>query len=316
MVTAYGREDLLRSAEGIGIEDVLVKPVSASTLFEGVSQALGASSDAAAHPPESTAEAEFAMARIAGAHLLLAEDNDLNQEVAKALLEGVGLRVDIASDGQQAVDRVRAHDYDLVLMDVQMPGIDGLEATRLIRAEPHRADLPIIAMTANAMASDREDCLRAGMNDHVAKPIDPARLFDVLQQWIRPRPGLGSDGGGTAVTYNTAEGGPSLPALPGIDVATGLSRLMGRQDVYLRLLQRFADHHRHAAEQARAALSQGDAGTALRLAHTVKGLAGHIGAIDLQAAASQLEEALRQPNAIKLVQVIDTLGEGVAHRGP
>jgi two-component system sensor histidine kinase/response regulator len=161
MVTAYGREELLKSAEGIGIHDVLIKPVSPSTLFECVSQALGEVRDTPSPSAESAAEAEDILAPVTGAHLLLVEDNELNQEVAKALLEGAGLHVDIASDGQQAVDRVQAHDYDLVLMDMQMPGMDGLEATRRIRAGHHRADVPIIAMTANAMASDRDACLRA-----------------------------------------------------------------------------------------------------------------------------------------------------------
>jgi signal transduction histidine kinase/DNA-binding response OmpR family regulator len=309
MVTAYGREDLLKSAAGIGISDVLIKPVSASTLFECVSHALGASRDALPHRPEPTAGAESILAPVAGAHLLLVEDNDLNQEVARALLEGAGLRVDIAADGQQAVDRVQAHDYDLVLMDMQMPVMDGLEATRLIRADQRWADLPIIAMTANALASDREDCLRAGMNDHVAKPIDPACLFDTLRQWIRPRPGLGgaagdqagpdpspgSERGGSISVAEVAEA--SLPALPGIDVSDGLRHTMGRQDVYLKLLRKFAANYRHAAEQSRTALAQGERDTALRLAHTVKGLAGNVGASVLREAAGQLESALKQPDA-------------------
>ena len=297
MVTAYGREDLLKSAEGIGISDVLIKPVSASTLFECVSQALGASRDALPHRPEPTAGAESTLAPVAGAHLLLVEDNDLNQEVAQALLEGAGLRVDIASDGRQAVDMVAAHDYDLVLMDMQMPGMDGLEATRLIRADQRWADLPIIAMTANAMASDREECLRAGMNDHVAKPIDPARLFDTLRQWIRPRPGLGGAVGDQASPAITPAAEAPLPALPGIDVSAGLSHTMGRQDVYLKLLRKFAANYRHAAEQSRTALAQGDRDTALRLAHTIKGLAGNVGAVVLREAARQLETALKQPDA-------------------
>jgi len=297
MVTAYGREELLKSAEGIGIDNVLIKPVSASTLFECVTQALGASNDALPYLPEPTERGESTLAHVAGAHLLLVEDNDLNQEVAKALLEGAGLLVDLATNGQQAADMVQAHDYDLVLMDVQMPGMDGLEATRLIRASQQRSDLPIIAMTANAMASDREDCLRAGMNDHVAKPINPARLFDTLWQWLRPRPGLGGAVGGQASPAITSVAAAPLPALPGIDVSAGLSRMMGRQDVYLNLLRKFAANYRHAAEHSRTALAQGDRDHALRLAHTVKGLAGNIGALVLQETARQLEVALKQPDA-------------------
>ena len=299
MVTAYGREDLLKSAEGIGIDDVLIKPVSPCTLFECVSQALGANRDALPHRTEPSAEAgaESALAPVAGAHLLLVEDDELNQEVAKALLEGAGLQVDIASHGQQALDMVQARDYDLVLMDMQIPGMDGLEATRRIRADLHRADLPIIAMTANAMASDREECLRAGMNDHVAKPINPAHLFDTLRQWIRPRPGLGADSGTVGQADQVNQEATPLPALPGIDVGKGLGRLMGRQALYFKLLRKFGAHYRDTAAQIRSALAQGDQASAVRLAHTVKGLAGNIGATALQEAADQLETGLKQPEA-------------------
>ncbi len=210
--------------------------------------------------------------------------------------------MDLAADGQQAVDRALSHDYDLVLMDVQMPGMDGLEATQRIRASLQRPGLPIIAMTANAMASDRAACLDAGMNDHVAKPINPAHLFDTLRQWIRPRPGLG-------LTTNASEPAAAptdaaLPALPGIEVADGLRRMLGHRDAYLNLLHKFADYHRHDAAQCRLALAQGDRPTALRLAHTLKGLAGHIGAITLQEAARQLEAALKQPDTVATLPVL------------
>jgi len=296
MVTAYGRDDLLKNAEGIGIHGVLIKPVSGSTLFDSVAQTLGAKGEVQNSSPQHVAdEMASTLAHVAGAHLLLVEDNELNQEVAKDLLEAAGLKVDIACDGQQAVDMVQARDYDLVLMDMQMPKMDGLEATRLIRAGQHQADLPIVAMTANAMSSDREACLLAGMNDHVAKPIDPVRLFETLRQWIRPRPGLGTTAE-NVVKPKTMDK-TSVPDLPGINVSEGLSRMMGRQDLYLRLLQQFANSYRTAAHQIRTELAQGDRDTALRLAHTTKGLAGNIGATTLADAARQLESALKQPPA-------------------
>ncbi len=295
MVTAYGREELLKSADALGVNDVLIKPVSPSMLFECVSRALGAIRDDAPKPQEPPPQAEAALSVVSGARVLLVEDNELNQEVARELLQGAGLVVDVAADGQQAVDRVRAGDYDLVLMDVQMPVMDGLEATRLIRASDDRAGLPIIAMTANASDSDRSACLNAGMNDHVAKPIDPAMLFRTLKLWIQPRPGLGS----AAAPGSEAAPAPGqpLPALPGIDTADGLGRMMGRQDLYLRMLRKFAASNRTVAEQTRAALARGDADSARRLVHTLKGLAGNIGAGALQEAARQLEDGLSPPGS-------------------
>ena len=295
MVTAYGREELLKSADALGVHDVLIKPVSPSMLFECVSRALGAIRDDAPKPQEPPTQAEAALSVVSGARVLLVEDNELNQEVARELLQGAGLVVDIAADGQQAVDKVRAGDYDLVLMDVQMPVMDGLEATRLIRASGDRAGLPIIAMTANASDSDRSACLNAGMNDHVAKPIDPAMLFRTLKLWIQPRPGLGS--GAAPGSQAAPAPGQTLPALPGIDTADGLGRMMGRQDLYLRMLRKFAASNRTVAEQTRAALARGDAGSARRLAHTLKGLAGNIGAGALQEAARQLEDGLSPPGS-------------------
>jgi signal transduction histidine kinase/DNA-binding response OmpR family regulator/HPt (histidine-containing phosphotransfer) domain-containing protein len=296
MVTAYGREELLKSAEALDIQDVLIKPVSPSTLFECVSRALGAIREEAPSLQPVTG-AEAALAGVTGARLLLVEDNELNQEVARELLQGVGLEVDIAADGQQAVDRVKAADYDLVLMDMQMPVMDGLQATRLIRANPDHADLPIVAMTANAMESDRDACLLAGMNDHVAKPIDPDQLFRTLKHWIRPRPGLGAAAAPAAPSQAVTAADLSLPDLPGIDMADGLSRMMGRKDLYLSILRKFAASNRQAAEQARAALAQDDSDSARRLAHTVKGLAGNIGAKALQEAARELEDLLSQSAA-------------------
>ena len=253
----------------------------------------GAGRDETVPRPDATPQTGDALRRIRGAHVLLVEDNELNQEVAQALLDGAGLQVDIASDGQQAVDMVQARSYDLVLMDVQMPVMGGLQATRLIRSQAQHATLPIIAMTANAMTSDREECLRAGMNDHVAKPVNPVVLLNTIGQWIRPRPGVGGDTDETRRLANSAATDLVMPPLPGIDTDDGLSRMMGRKEAYLNLLRKFAAHCRDAAAQCRSAVDGGDVETAARVAHTLKGLAGQIGAHALQTAASQLEAGLR-----------------------
>lgn len=189
LVTAFGREDVMRSAQVQGIADVLIKPVGASVLFDTLVQALA--SDAAYGLPSAPARAQVVAApALHGARVLLVEDNALNQQVAQELLQAAGVQVDLASDGHMAVQQVQRQSYDLVLMDMQMPVMDGLEATRQLRADPRFATLPIVAMTANALEADRQRCLDTyGMNEHLAKPIEPARLWQALQHWIAPRPG-------------------------------------------------------------------------------------------------------------------------------
>ena len=182
LVTAYGRDEVMKQAEQSGIETVLIKPVTSSTLFD--------TSVAVLQPSErpldiAPSAAVVDVARTQGALVLLVEDNEINQEVAFGQLEDAKVQVDLAENGEIAVRMVQAKKYDLVLMDMQMPVMDGLEATRTIRLDPRFEDLPIIAMTANAMAADRDRCLEAGMNDHIAKPIEPEELFRVLAQWIR-----------------------------------------------------------------------------------------------------------------------------------
>jgi two-component system sensor histidine kinase/response regulator len=196
MVTAYGREDVLKQAEENGLENVLVKPVTSSTLFDTIVAVLHARQE-----PSSYVEIapSFEIAQTRGTRVLLVEDNEINQEVAIGLLEDAAIKVDLAENGEIAVRMAGETRYDAVLMDMQMPVMDGIEATRVIRSDPRLQDLPIIAMTANAMASDREQCLKAGMNDHIGKPIDPDELFSVLLRWARPgavevtrEPSLGS----------------------------------------------------------------------------------------------------------------------------
>ena len=182
MVTAYGREEVLKQAEQNGIESVLVKPVTSSTLFDTTLAVLQTSDSS---PHKAPIAAPLDVTRTRGARVLLVEDNEINQEVAMGQLEDAKVDVDLAENGEIAVQMVKDNHYDLVLMDMQMPVMDGIEATRAIRSNSRFDDLPIIAMTANAMAADRDRCLEAGMNDHIPKPIDPDELFRILSQWIR-----------------------------------------------------------------------------------------------------------------------------------
>jgi two-component system, sensor histidine kinase and response regulator len=180
MVTAYGREDVMKQAVENGLENVLVKPVTSSTLFETIIAVFRAHQEATGHDQIAPS---FEIARTRGTRVLLVEDNEINQEVAIGLLEDAAIQVDLAENGEIAVRMAQENDYDVVLMDMQMPVMDGIEATRAIRSDPRLQSLPIIAMTANAMAADREKCLKAGMNDHIGKPIDPDQLFSVLLRW-------------------------------------------------------------------------------------------------------------------------------------
>jgi two-component system sensor histidine kinase/response regulator len=184
MVTAYGREDVLKQAEENGLENVLVKPVTSSTLFDTIVAVLHAHSEGTGHVQ---IDPSFEIDRTRGTRVLLVEDNEINQEVAIGLLEDAAIQVDLAENGEIAVRMAQENDYDAVLMDMQMPVMDGIEATRAIRSDPRFHNLPIIAMTANAMAADREKCLNAGMNDHIGKPIDPDQLFSVLLRWAGRR---------------------------------------------------------------------------------------------------------------------------------
>jgi CheY-like chemotaxis protein len=226
---------------------------------------------------------------------LLVEDNELNQEVAMGLLETAHMSIDLAENGKVAVRMISEKDYDLVLMDMQMPVMDGVSATKAIRSDPRFLTLPIIAMTANAMDTDREMCIQAGMNDHVAKPIDPDQLFATLKRWIKVRRPIPSP----EVPVNKAEAASSpgvthIPEIEGVDLTDGLKRVGGNQRLYRELLVKFAAKFADAGVQVSSALQSGDRSGAERIAHTVKGVAGNIGIKQVQFAAEKLEKAIRE----------------------
>ncbi|CAA7617935.1 Sensor protein barA [Candidatus Terasakiella magnetica] len=183
MVTAYGREEVLKGAQAADIGEVLIKPVNPAAMFDSIMRVF-ASDDRRGDEDEASEGGTLDLDGLRGVRVLLVEDNDLNQEVASEILGDAGLVVEIADNGQIAVDMVKAGTYDLILMDMQMPVMDGVTATREIRSLGH-GDLPIIAMTANAMQADKDKCLEAGMNDHIAKPIDPDAMFATLLKWRR-----------------------------------------------------------------------------------------------------------------------------------
>jgi signal transduction histidine kinase/CheY-like chemotaxis protein len=292
MITAYGREEVLKQAEDAAFDNILIKPVTPSMLFDSAVQALSDDHQ----PPSREAEVSptLSLNQLRGARVLLVEDNELNQEVAMGLLEPAHMSIDLAGNGEIAVRMVNEHDYDLVLMDMQMPVMDGVAATKAIRSNPRFTTLPIIAMTANAMDADRELCRAAGMNDHVSKPIDPDTMFATIMKWIKPRHVQISEPPSQNLESASPQTPPDLPDIEGVDIKDGLKRVGGNSRLYRDLLMKFAAKHSDASLQISDALHTEDRNTAERIAHTVKGVAGNIGIKPVQFAAQKLEKAIRE----------------------
>jgi PAS domain S-box-containing protein len=316
MVTAFGRDEAHEEAarQQVALPSVLTKPVTPSTLLEAIGEVLGKGVVTETRQAERQDRSAADMASLAGARVLLAEDNDMNQELARELLGLAGIDLIVAGDGQQALDMLAADaDFDAVLMDCQMPVMDGYTASRRLREQPRFAALPIIAMTANAMSGDRELALEAGMNDHISKPLNVAAMFATMAQWIKVAPhrraapavlaapvSTGPQAAGAAAAASGAplapaagaSGAAALPAhLPGIDQRAGLATSMGREALYVRMLQRFREGHSHFRADFDAALLDSDATAPTRVAHTLRGTAGNIGAMALGSAATALELA-------------------------
>lgn len=291
MVTAFGREEALDAAQDRGVElgTVLTKPVTPSTLLEAINIALGRESTAEPRSRERESATAEALADVAGSRVLLVEDNELNQELALELLGDAGIEVVLACNGQEALDRLAADQaFDGVLMDCQMPVLDGYSATRALRQRPELSQLPIIAMTANNMAGDREEALLAGMNDHIAKPIDPPAMFLTLSRWLPPYRAQRSK-----AVQVPSETKPQEVSLPGIDVQAGLVTCSGKQALYERLLRRFQSSYGDFIAQFQAIDGQDDPTAERRAAHSLRGAAANIGAAALAGAAAALEEGCR-----------------------
>jgi len=301
LVTAYGNELVSDQAEQAGLLGVLFKPISISLLFDTIMHAF--IEEAREAGTQRSAEEFQSAADFTGLHVLLVEDNEINRELASQLLRDAGITVSLAENGREAVEKVTTESFDGVLMDIQMPEMDGYQAARVIRARPELVALPIIAMTANAMAADRANALAAGMNEHVPKPIDPGELYAAIRRWFKPRAQVLNPPPATTLSDGMTfrSDGKVLPKhLDGIDVVEGLKRVAGNRNLYRSLLLKFRQSQARAVEDIREALAAGDQERAHRIAHTVRGVAGNIGAKELQFAAAAVDVAFRESDTARV----------------
>ena len=299
MISAFAGKEEEAQASAAGIDHFLPKPITASSLYDAILQVNGLSGDVDIQRPVVTvADLEFQ-----GVPLLLAEDNEANQFVAEEILTAAGFELDIAANGREAVEQYRKKPYAAILMDVQMPEMDGLEATRYIRKELQGRHFPIIAMTANAMKSEEEACREAGMDDFIPKPVDRTLLFQTLRLWIpssrkeRPINETGPKIESAVPSPDTAQKNSALfnetpMSIPGIDVKGTLHRLGVSQESYLRMLKRFAAGHHQTIGSLQAALEANDREAARRHAHSIAGAAGNLGAKEIYQIGKKLELTL------------------------
>jgi two-component system sensor histidine kinase/response regulator len=318
LVTAFGREEVREEAERLQLDGFLLKPVTKSMIVDTLVNVF-------AHAGEDTAALAQGgqEARLRGARILLTEDNEINQQIAIELLEGAGATVKVANNGREAVETLSSGPqpppFDVVLMDLQMPVMDGYQATAKLRSDARFSTLPIIAMTAHATIEERQRCLAAGMNDHISKPIDPGNLFETVGLFYRPADMASasrrSAGSGPPQPSNQEDRESSLsppadaeskrtevrvpqpsdlPGIDGLDTKDGLSRVAGNRKLYLKLLRQFLDQQGTAPTQIADALARNDTLAAERLAHTVKGVAGNLGARPIHQMAAKLEKAIAE----------------------
>jgi len=298
LVTAYGREEVMPLVKKNGLDALLIKPVNNSQLFNSIMEVFG--KEVTSHKDQIKTEVarEEAQKNIRGANILLAEDNEINQQIAVELLEAVGIKVQVVDNGRKAVEAVKKSEYDLVLMDLQMPVLGGMEATSEIRSDKTFDNLPIIAMTANAMKEDVERCHEIGMNGHIGKPIETEVLYKTLLEWIKPKDMMVEDNGEPSKNIikkkSNIESEVEIPDLPGINIKSGLSRLGGNKKLFNKILIKFKQDYADIAKEIKKALDADDTKTAERLAHTVKGVSGSIGAEELQKVSASLEAAIRE----------------------
>jgi PAS domain S-box-containing protein len=290
MLTNYGREEVMHQAEDINLDAFLIKPVSQSLLLDTIMNVFGKLTKTKTLVPGVNATDDSLLEGFTDRHLLLVEDNELNQEVAVGLLEEAEIKIDVANNGQEALDILsdKGEDfYDAVLMDLQMPIMGGYEASEKIRQELNYSTLPIIAMSADAMVGVKERCLEHGMSDYLTKPIDPNLLFTILGKWLHVSADV------LEQQQNTTAAEVTL-IIDGLDITAGIARVAGNMKIYSSILKKFCSHHATASEEIKTAVDNSDFELAERIAHTIKGVAGNIGADAIFKCSVELDALLKQ----------------------
>jgi two-component system, sensor histidine kinase and response regulator len=295
---------LMVQLNDITVEGILTKPVNPSNLYETILGAFG--TKVIRHPAARIKSNDYKKIAkgLSGAYLLLVEDNLMNQEIAVELMEKAGIRVDVANNGAEALKKIEQSQYDGVLMDCQMPVMDGYEATTIIRQNPLYETLPIVAMTANEMKGDRDKSIQCGMNDHIAKPIDVIKFFEALTKWIKPK--------NPTTSFQEYDDEPSIGLesirIPNLNMSVALERMAGDEKLLLKLLKRFTQTQLEFSSRLHYALENGNIDEATREVHSLKGLCGNIGAVNLFTHLQTLGKQLisgEQESMDVLIQKID-----------
>jgi CheY-like chemotaxis protein len=307
MVTAYTREQIIQKVAELQLSGLLTKPVSHSIMFDTIMEAFG--KDVKRKPVNQLIEAKHKEKLIErrGARILLVEDNDINQQVAAELIESAGFIVEIANNGLEALDRLnKKADFELVFMDLQMPVMDGITASKKIRENKELDHIPIIAMTADVVGEIKEKCLDIGMNEFIPKPISTESVFEAIIQWIKP---------GKREIAKLKEKKEiqsiDIPELEGFDIQDGLNRVNNNKKLFQTLLFKFHDNNINLIAQIKEAFKKGNEETALRLVHTVKGVSGNIGAMDLNLTTVELERKLKEKDYNSLNGIIDDYAQSL-----
>jgi polar amino acid transport system substrate-binding protein len=305
LVTDYGQSDIPSILDNKILDGVLEKPLQKNKLFNAVAKIIGRDFLSTGKFMASGIQFNAGLvSQIRGAHILLVEDNEINQQIAEEMLASFGVSVTLAEDGEEAIACLQKESFDGVLMDMQMPVMDGITATREIRKNSKWATLPILALTANVYISQQNELLAAGMNDHIGKPIDPDQLLATLAKWVRPRK---TDVIGMIAPTPKTTSPVTPPYLPGVKVAESIRRIGGNVALYYALLEKFRTNQNDVVTNIRTALTSNDLKTAERLAHTLRGIAGSLGADTLQKLAEQIEKNIHNKELIDLETLLNQI---------
>jgi two-component system sensor histidine kinase/response regulator len=310
LISSSDQEELLRHIDDQLVDGILAKPFQHAKLLDAVTKVSGRGvlSSGKFKILSEQLNPEL-ISQIRGANLLLVEDNEINRQVAQEMLQGFGLDVTIAENGEEAIALLNEAQFDGVLMDMQMPVMDGVTATRLIRSNPKFSKLPIIALTANVMVTEQSEFLEAGITDYIGKPIDPDRMVATLAKWVRPSQPAASVPASKTIQDSVSD---QLPDLPGINVTESVRRIGGNVKLYYSLLDNFRTNQRNFTSGFREALAANDRDTAERLAHTLKGIAGTLGAGKLQDSAALLESGTKKAEAGEIDSLLARVDQELA----